>query len=64
MAAIIRITCEFIVCWNTCAVPAKDPRTLDGTPSWVIARSMASLASDSDLPVGRLKEMVEAADSP
>ena len=25
---------------------------------------MASLASDSDLPVGRLKEMVEAADRP
>ena len=30
MAAIIRITCEFIVSWNTCAVPAKLPRTVKG----------------------------------
>ena len=60
----IRITCEFIVCWKTCAVPANDPRTVFGTPSWVMVRVMASLASDSDLPVGRLKETVDAADSP
>jgi|GEM_PF-5886783 len=53
-----------MVSWNTCAVPANDPRTLDGTPSWVIARLMASLASDSDLPVGRLNDTVDAADSP
>ncbi|XPE23513.1 hypothetical protein ACNKHM_23275 [Shigella sonnei] len=37
MAAIIRIACEFIVSWNTCAVPAKVPRTVEGTPSWVFA---------------------------
>ncbi len=61
---IIRITCEFIVSWNTCAVPAKLPRTVEGTPSWVIARSIAALASESDFPVGRLNEMVEAADNP
>lgn len=50
--------------WNTCAVPAKLPRTVEGTPSWVIARSIAVLASESDFPVGRLNEMVEAADNP
>ena len=64
IAAIIRITCEFIVSWNTCAVPAKLPRTVEGTPSCVIARSIAALASESDFPVGRLNEMVEAADNP
>ena len=64
MAARIKITCEFIVSWNTCAVPAKLPRTVDGTPSCVIARLIASLASESDEPAGRLKEMVDAADSP
>ncbi|VGQ02454.1 hypothetical protein SB00610_05005 [Klebsiella quasipneumoniae subsp. similipneumoniae] len=37
---------------------------MDGTPSWVIARLIASLASDSERPVGRLKEIVDAADSP
>ena len=64
MAAMIRIICEFIVSWNTCAVPANEPRTVFGTPSWVMARLIASLASDRDLPVGRLKETVDAADSP
>ena len=43
---------------------AKLPRTVEGTPSWVIARSIAALASESDFPVGRLNEMVEAADNP
>ncbi|MNP40658.1 hypothetical protein D3C76_1343110 [compost metagenome] len=64
IAARIRITCEFMVSWNTWAVPAKLPRTVDGTPSWVMARVMASLASESDLPVGRLNDTVDAADSP
>ena len=58
------MTCEFMVSWNTCAVPAKLPRTEEGTPSWVMARLMASLASDSDEPVGRLNDTVEAAESP
>ena len=39
-------------------------RQVEGTPSWVIARSIAALASESDFPVGRLNEMVEAADNP
>ncbi|MNJ04201.1 hypothetical protein D3C73_1648400 [compost metagenome] len=53
-----------MVSWNTCAVPAKLPRTVDGTPSCVMVRLIASLASDNDEPVGRLNEIVEAADSP
>jgi hypothetical protein len=35
-----------------------------GTPSWVMVLLMASVASDSEEPVGRLNDMVDAADSP
>lgn len=46
------------------AVPAKLPRTVEGTPSWVMVLLMASVASDSEEPVGRLNDTVEAADNP
>jgi hypothetical protein len=63
MAARIRITCEFMVCWNTCAVPAKLPRTVDGTQ--LGHRAVDGIAGFRQRrPVGRLKEMVDAADSP
>ncbi|CNT96962.1 Uncharacterised protein [Salmonella enterica subsp. enterica serovar Bovismorbificans] len=53
-----------MVCWKTCAVPEKLPRTVGGTPSCVMVRLMASVACDNDVPVGRLKAIVDAAESP
>ncbi len=35
-----------------------------GTPSCVMVRLMASVACDNDVPVGRLKAIVDAAESP
>ncbi len=49
---------------NTRAVPWKLPRTDAGTPSSAMVLLMMSVASPSDTPSGRLKEIVAAANWP
>ena len=46
--------------WNVAAVPAKPPWMLAGM--WISppTRAIAAVASDSDLPCGRLNEIVLA----
>ena len=53
-----------IVDWKERAVPWKEPTTLAGTPIFAIVCSMASPASESATPSGRLNEIGEAANWP
>ena len=46
--------------WNALAVPWKLPRIVDGTPIRASALSIAIVAWPSDVPSGRLNEIVVA----
>ena len=47
-------------CWKVCATPWNDPWIEVGMPIWRIARSTDGVASPSDFPGARLKEIVLA----
>lgn len=63
IVVIIKISCEFMVCWKICVVLEKLLCIVGGMLSCVMVWLMVFVVCDNDVLVGRLKVIVDVVES-